>query len=46
MQGEYESSLDPKIGIYKDSENGPCEVCMVQDEGWGDRVIDESVDFD
>jgi len=30
-----DDSLDPQIGIYRDAENGPCEVCMVQDEGWG-----------
>jgi len=30
-----DDSLDPQIGISRDAENGHCEVCMVQDEGWG-----------
>jgi hypothetical protein len=46
VQGEYESSLDPKIGIYKDAGNGPCEVCMMQGEEWVEKVIDEVVLFD
>jgi hypothetical protein len=39
VQGEYESSLDPKIGIYRDTEHGPCDSCMAQDENWEERVI-------
>ena len=36
-----DGNLDPQIGIYRDAEHGPCEICMVQDEGWKERVIDE-----
>ena len=46
VQGEYESSLDPKIGIYMDAENGPCEVCMMQGADWEEKVIDKAVVFD
>ena len=45
VQGEYESSLDHKIGICRDAENGPCEVCMMRGEGWEERVVDEAVVF-
>ena len=23
--------LDPQVGIYRDAENGPCEIYMVQE---------------
>jgi len=46
VQEEYENSLDPQIGIYRNAENGPCEVCMMQGEEWKERVIDEVVVFD
>jgi len=46
VQREYENSLDPQIGIYRDAENGPCEVFMMQGEEWEERVIDEVVVFD
>lgn len=35
--------LDLKTGIYRDAENGPCEICMLQDENWSDRVLDETI---
>ena len=38
-----DGNLDPKIGIYRDAENGPCEVCMVQDERWKERLVDETI---
>ncbi len=38
-----DGNLDPQIGIYRDAEKGACEICMGQDEGWRDRVIDEVV---
>lgn len=38
-----DGDLDAQIGIYRDAENGPCEVCMVQEETWEDRVIDQNV---
>jgi hypothetical protein len=36
-------NLDSQIGIYRDAENGPCEICMLQEENWEDRVIDGNV---
>lgn len=38
-----DGELDPQIGIYRDADNGPCEVCMLQEETWKDRVVDELV---
>jgi hypothetical protein len=29
--------------MYRDADNGACEVCIQLDEGWRDRVIDEVV---
>ena len=34
--------LDPKIGIYRDAEHGPCEICMMQEDTWRDRMTDET----
>jgi len=31
------------LGIYRDTENGVCGVCVAQEEGWKERVINESV---
>jgi hypothetical protein len=45
VQEEYENSLDPQIGIYRDAKNGPCEDCMMQGEDWKETVIDEVVVF-
>jgi len=33
-------NLDPRIGIYRDAEDGPCEICIGEDEIWKERVID------
>ena len=38
-----DGALNPKTGIYRDAENGPCEICVAQEEGWKERLIDESV---
>ena len=38
-----DGSLDPHVGIYRDAENGPCEICMSKDEDWEERVVDEIV---
>lgn len=27
-----DGDLDPQVGIYRDAEDGPCEICMVQEE--------------
>lgn len=35
--------LKPQIDIYRDAENGPCKVCMMQGENWKETVIDVSV---
>ena len=35
--------LDPQTGIYRDAEDGPCDICVLQDENWKDRVIDDMV---
>ncbi len=35
--------LDPQMGIYRDGENGACEVCMAFEETWKERVVDETV---
>lgn len=34
---------DPQTGIYRDAEDGTCEVCIMQDGGWKEKVIDEAV---
>ena len=38
-----DGDLDPEIGIYRDAKDGPCEICMLQEETWKDRVLDETV---
>ena len=35
--------IDPQIGIYRDADNGPCEIYMLQEETWKDRAVDEMV---
>ena len=35
--------LDPQIGIYRNAGDGPCETCMLQEETWKERVVDETV---
>jgi hypothetical protein len=29
---------DRNFGIYRDAEDGSCEICMIIDEDWKDRV--------
>ncbi len=41
--GFYDGNLDSQIDIYRDAKDGPCEICMAQEEGWKDRVIDKTV---
>ena len=38
-----DGNLDPQIGIYRDAEDGPCEICLAQTKTWEDRVINENV---
>ncbi len=40
-RGSNGGNLDSQIGIYRDAENGSCEVCMMQENNWKERVIDE-----
>jgi len=35
--------LDPQVGIYRDVEDGPSDVCMHLDKDWGDKVVDEAL---
>ena len=39
------SDIDPLLGIYRDANDGPCDICMLQEETWKERVIDEIVVF-
>ena len=32
---------DTKTGIYRDAEQGPCEVCLLQDATWEEGSLDE-----
>lgn len=38
-----DGNLDFQVGIYRDAENGPCEICMIQEQNWKDRVFDETI---
>jgi hypothetical protein len=38
-----DGDLDPQTGIYRNSEDGPCEVCIGSEQDWQDWVIDETV---
>lgn len=38
-----DGKLDNEFGIYRDAEDGPCEVCMAMDGSWKERVVDETV---
>jgi hypothetical protein len=38
-----EGDLDTQVGIYRDADYGPCEACLLQEDNWTDRVIDETV---
>ena len=35
--------IDPLLGIYRDAEDGPCDICMLQEETWKERVMHETV---
>ena len=36
-----DGELDPQIGIYRDADNGLCDVCMHLEKAWKERVVDE-----
>ncbi|UCF85479.1 MAG: hypothetical protein JSV50_07550 [Desulfobacteraceae bacterium] len=38
-----DGGLDTEIGIYRDADNGPCELCMHFEKNWKDRVVDEAM---
>ena len=38
-----DGELDPQIGIYRDADNGPCDICMHLDKDWEDRTVEETV---
>jgi hypothetical protein len=37
-----DGKLDSQVGIYRDADYGPCD-CMLQENNWTDRIIDETV---
>lgn len=38
-----DGDLDSQVGIYRDTDDGPCEIYMVQDKDWMSGVIDETI---
>ena len=38
-----DGNLDAQVGIYRDAQDGPCEKCMLMEETWKERVVDEIV---
>jgi hypothetical protein len=32
---------DTKTGIYRNADQGPCEICLQQDASWKERSLDE-----
>ena len=38
-----DGEIDQKFGIYRDAEDGACEVCIVMSQMWKNRVVDETV---
>jgi hypothetical protein len=38
-----DGTLDTKTGIYRDAEDGPCEICMQQDATWRERSLEEII---
>ena len=39
----HNGNLDSQIGIYRDADDGPCEICNHLEKEWEDRVVDESL---
>ena len=35
--------LDSQVGIYRDADDGPCEICNHLEKEWEYRVIDENL---
>jgi hypothetical protein len=38
-----DGDLDPQVGIYRDAEDRPCEICLAQTKAWGNRVVAQNV---
>ncbi len=38
-----DGNLASKVGIYRDAEDDPCDICMSTGEKWKDRVVDEAI---
>jgi hypothetical protein len=38
-----DGDLDLQIGIYRDAEEGPCEICLAQTKAWENKVVDQNV---
>ena len=36
-------TLDSQVGVYRDADDGPCEVCMHLEKEWEERVVDENL---
>lgn len=43
QRGLRDGDFEAQVGIYRDAEHGPCEVCMLQEENWKDKVISLAV---
>ena len=38
-----DGDIDPLLGVHRDAGEGPCDTCMLQEETWKDKVVDEMV---
>lgn len=38
-----DGDIDSQVGIYRDADQGPCEVCMRLEKDWKDRMLYEVV---
>ena len=41
QRGFRDGGLDPQIGIYRNAEDGPCELCMLHEEICKERAVDK-----
>ena len=42
---DKDGDIGPQIGIYRDADDGPCEICMLHEKTWKDRMTDEMLVF-
>ena len=40
-----DGTLDSRLGIYRDGQEGPCEACIGLPKDWDERVVDEELVF-